>query len=224
MPRSYEIDNTMIHHWRSFENDTLIHNHKMAKSYKKRYQRAADLQSTLYRFFGLIAVVSSSVASTLAWGVGESSSSSFMNDENSNRNIIISTITTVSAVSSAIQNFYKFQENANNNITTAKSYAKLQNKIEIVGNIHPEYRKTNPNAFLKKIHDKFDQISDTRDELSNRLIKYLYTQEDDNVSYLEKQHEKYGKDNDEEKLEYSNHAASDINIQVETDTEEEELQ
>jgi len=223
MPKINQVDHSIIFHWRNYENETLIHNHKMAKSYKKRYQRAADVQNTLYRFFGLIAVVSSSVASTLAWGIGESSSSSFIDDEN-NRSLIISTITTISAVSAAIQNFYKFQEKANNNITTAKAYAKLQNKIEIVGNIHPEYRKTNPNAFLKKIHDKFDQLSDSRDELSSRLIKYLYTHEDDNISYLEKQHDKYKIDNDEEKLEYSKHTISDINIQVETDTEEEDIQ
>jgi hypothetical protein len=220
MPKINQMDHSILFHWKKYENETLIHNHKMAKSYKKRYQRAAEVQNTMYRFFGLIAVVSSSVASTLAWGIGESNSSSSI-DEN-NRNIIISTITTVSAVSAAIQNFYKFQEKANNNITTAKAYAKLQNKIEIVGNIHPEYRKTNPNAFLKKIHDKFDLISDTRDELSIHLIKVLYTQDDDNISYLEKKHDKYNLDNDEEKLEYSKHTVSDINIQVETDTEEEE--
>ena len=224
MPKFNENENDVICHWRNYENETLIHNHKMAKSYKKRYQRAADLQNTLYRFFGLITVVSSTVASTLAWGIGGNDGSDINYDFESNeKDLLICTITTISAVSAAIQNFYKFQENANNNITTAKAYAKLQNKIEIVGNIHPEYRKTNPNAFLKKTHDKFDQISDSRNELSNTLIKYLYTQSDDNQSYLQKQHAKYIHDNDEEKLEYSKHTKSDINIQYETETEEEEL-
>jgi len=80
MPRSVEVDNTILYQWRNYENETLIHNHKMAKIYKKRYQRAADLQNSLYRFFGLITVVSSTVASTLAWGVGDNSSGSFMDE------------------------------------------------------------------------------------------------------------------------------------------------
>ena len=33
--------------WNDYENDTLIHQHKMAKIYKKRYQRASDLNNTL---------------------------------------------------------------------------------------------------------------------------------------------------------------------------------
>lgn len=220
MHRSIEVDNTILYQWRNYENETLIHNHKMAKIYKKRYQRATDLQNSLYRFFGLITVVSSTVASTLAWGVGDNSSGSFMDEENLDKKIVICTITTISAVAAAIQNFYKFQENANNNITTAKAYAKLQNKIEIVGNIHPEYRKTNPTAFLKKIQDKFDQISDSRIELSNCLTKYFYTKMYDEDSYLESKHEKYEKDKDEDKLEYSKHTKSDVNIQVETDSDD----
>ena len=51
--------------WGDYENETLIHNHKMAKLYKKRYQRASDLYNSLFSFFGLIAVVSSSIATTL---------------------------------------------------------------------------------------------------------------------------------------------------------------
>ena len=50
--------------WGDYENETLIHNHKMSKIYKKRYQRASDLYNSMYRFFGLITVVSSSIAST----------------------------------------------------------------------------------------------------------------------------------------------------------------
>ena len=48
--------------WGDYENETLIHNHKMSKIYKKRYQRASDFHNSLYRFFGLIPVVASTVA------------------------------------------------------------------------------------------------------------------------------------------------------------------
>jgi hypothetical protein len=193
--------------WRNYENETLIHNHKMAKIYKKRYQRAADFENSLYRFFGLITVVSSTVASTLSWGIGSNNGSSNDGDENDSQQLLISSITTVSAVAAAIQNFYKFQENANNNIITAKAYAKLQNKIEAVGNIHPDYRVSKPNTVLRKIQDKFDQISDNRMELSNCMSKHLYTKKGDDESYLEMKHteclEKEKKDN--------------INIQYEND-------
>ena len=47
--------------WGKYENDTLIHQHIMAKSYKKRYQRASDLNNTFYRIFGLVTVITSSV-------------------------------------------------------------------------------------------------------------------------------------------------------------------
>jgi len=57
--------------WGDYENETLIHNHKMAKLYKKRYQRASDLYNSLFSFFGLITVVSSSIATTLSWGSGD---------------------------------------------------------------------------------------------------------------------------------------------------------
>ena len=114
----------------------------------------------------------------------------------------------------------KFQENANNNITTAKAYAKLQNKIEIVGNIHPEYRVSNPIAFLKKINDKFDQISDSRTELSNILTNHLYSKKIDSETYLEEKHVQYLKDK-EDKHEYSKHVQSDVNIDIKTDSDEE---
>lgn len=216
MPRA----DTGLYQWKEYENKTLVHNHRMAKIYKKRYQRAADFQNTLYRFFGLITVVSSTIASTLAWGM-DSGDGSDDNTINNNKEVIVSTITTVSAVAAAIQNFYKFQENANNNITTAKAYAKLQNKIEIVGNIHPEYRVSNPSAFLKKINDKFDQISDSRTELSNFLTNHLYSKKCDSETYLEDKHIQYLKDKGDEKQEYSNHVQSDVNIDVQTDTDEE---
>ena len=218
MPRA---DNG-LYEWKDYENRTLVHNHKMAKIYKKRYQRAADFQNTLYRFFGLITVVSSTIASTLAWGMDSSNDGS--TDDNSigqNKEIIVSTITTISAVAAAIQNFYKFQENANNNITTAKAYAKLQNKIEIVGNIHPEFRISNPTAFLKKINDKFDQISDTRIELSNFLINHLYSKKIDSETYLEEKHLQYLDEKEEHKHEYSKHVQSDVNIDVKTDSDDE---
>lgn len=217
MPRA----DTGLYQWKEYENKTLVHNHRMAKIYKKRYQRAADFQNTLYRFFGLITVVSSTVASTLAWGMDSGDGSTDDNTINNNKEVIVSTITTVSAVAAAIQNFYKFQENANNNITTAKAYAKLQNKIEIVGNIHPEYRVSNPSAFLKKINDKFDQISDSRTELSNFLTNHLYSKKCDSDTYLEDKHIQYLKDKGDEKQEYSNHVQSDVNIDVQTDSDEE---
>lgn len=209
-----------LYEWKDYENKTLVHNHMMAKIYKKRYQRAADFQNTLYRFFGLITVVSSTVASTLSWGMNDGDGSTD-DDSNPNKGLIVSTITTVSAVAAAIQNFYKFQENANNNISTAKAYAKLQNKIEIVGNIHPEYRVSNPTAFLKKINDKFDQISDSRTELSNILTTNFYSKKKDSETYLEEKHIQYLKDKEEDKHEQSKHVQSDVNIDIRTDSDEE---
>ena len=101
-----------LYEWKDYENKTLVHNHMMAKIYKKRYQRAADFQNTLYRFFGLITVVSSTVASTLSWGMNDGDGSTD-DDSNPNKGLIVSTITTISAVAAAIQNFYKFQETRN---------------------------------------------------------------------------------------------------------------
>ena len=57
--------------WGNYENETLIHSHKMSKIYKKRYQRASDFYNSMYRLFGLITVVSSSIASTISWGSGD---------------------------------------------------------------------------------------------------------------------------------------------------------
>ena len=53
--------------WSDYENETLIHHHKMAKLYKKRYQRASSFHNSLYRFFGLITVISSTISSTITW-------------------------------------------------------------------------------------------------------------------------------------------------------------
>lgn len=207
--------------WGDYENETLIHNHKLAKVYKKRYQRASDFHNSLYRFFGLITVVSTAVASTLSWGgyqeINQESSSS---DLSNKQQVILSSIATISAVSAAIQNFYKFQENSNSYITTAKLYAKLQNKIESVGNIHPEYRSIKPKDFLKKIQDNFDQISDSRLEISNCMSKRFYNKKDDDESYLYDKHKKYKLLKEEEKLEYSlNNTISNVNIQVDSDSE-----
>ncbi len=197
--------------WGDYENETLIHNHKLAKVYKKRYQRASDFHNSLYRFFGLITVVSTAVASTITWGTED------ISDE---QQIILSSITTVSAITAAIQNFYNFQENANNYITTAKSYAKLQNKIESVGNIHPEYRTVKPREFLKKIQDRFDQISDSRIEISNCMSRNCYQKINDEESFLYDKHKKYKLLKEDEKLDYSKtDMNSSINIQVETDSE-----
>ena len=204
--------------WRNYENETLIHNHKMSKIYKKRYQRSADFQNSLYRLFGLITVVTSATASTLGWSIGTTAGSN--GEETTNeQQILISIITTISAISAAIQNFYQFQENANNNITTAKSYAKIQNKIESVGNIHPDYRLLKPNTFLKKIQDRFDQISDNRMELSNCMTKYFYSKNGDDESYLEMKHKKYNSCQEEEKLEYTKSSIS-INMEINTDDSE----
>ena len=169
--------------WGDYENETLIHNHKMSKIYKKRYQRASDFYNSMYRLFGLITVVSSSIASTISWGSGE--------DITPKQHVILSSITTLAAISAAIQNFYKFQENSEVYIKTAKAYAKLQNRIEGVGNINPQHREIKPNIFLKKTQDRFDQISDTRIEISNCMTNYFYSKKGDDDSYLEEKHKKY---------------------------------
>jgi len=211
--------------WGDYENETLIHNHKLAKVYKKRYQRASDFHNTLYRFFGLITVVSTAVVSTLSWGSYQDVNQDF-EDSSSNlsnqQQIILSSISTISAISAAIQNFYKFQENSNSYITTAKLYAKLQNKIESIGNIHPEYRTVKPKDFLKKTQDHFDQISDSRLEISNCMSKKFYNKFGDDDSYLYDKHKKYKLLQEEEKLEYSNGSSSiisTVNIQVDTDSD-----
>tara|TARA_B100001094_G_scaffold187231_1_gene181461 strand:+ start:792 stop:1475 length:684 start_codon:yes stop_codon:yes gene_type:complete len=169
--------------WTDFENDTLINRHKMSKIYKKRYQRASDFHNSLYRIFGMITVVASTIATTISWGKGE--------EVSENQQLILSTITTISAISAAIQNFYKFQENTNQYTISAKAYAKLQNEIEGIGNIHPEYRNISPYDFFKKIQEDFDKISDNRIEISNCMTKHLYNNKYDDISYLEDKHKEY---------------------------------
>ena len=73
-----------------------------------------------------------------------------------------------------MQNFYKFQENSNNYNVTSKTYGKIQNKLESVGNIHPEYRSTLPSDLFKKIQDKFDQVAESRIEVTKYMTKLHY--------------------------------------------------
>lgn len=180
--------------WGDYENETLIHNHKLAKVYKKRYQRAGDFNNSLYSLFGFITVVSSCIASTISWGTDQ---------PEVGPDIFLSTMTTISAVSASIQNFYKFKETSNLYFKTAKLYAKIQNKIECVGNIHPEYRTIEPIIFFKKIQDTFDIISDNRIEISNCMSKNCYNIKTDSLSYLEEKHVKYKSLNDKDKLNYA---------------------
>jgi hypothetical protein len=125
--------------WGKYENDTLIHQHIMAKSYKKRYQRASDLNNTFYRIFGLVTVITSSVASTITWG----------SDIEEAQKETIKYITTISAISAAILNFYNFKDLSKEYTNTAKQYALLQNKIENIGNIHPDKREISPQSNFK---------------------------------------------------------------------------
>ena len=64
-------------------------------------------------------------------------------------------------------------------------------------------------------------ISDSRTELSNFLTNHLYSKKCDSETYLEDKHIQYLKDKGDEKQEYSNHVQSDVNIDVRTDSDEE---
>ena len=214
---SLQTENKNTIQWTEYENDNLVHRHKTATMYKKRYQRASDFHNSLYRFFGLITVVSSSIASTLSWNDDLNDDGSYLYELNNNNNLLLSSMTTIAAISAAIQNFYKFQEISNKCTITAKLYGKLQNKIESVGNIHPDYRFQKPYTFNKKIQDKFDQIYDTRIEISQFMIDHFYSKKGDDHSYLEEKHKKNYKNlNDEEKLEYSKNT-SGIKMSVQSD-------
>jgi len=169
--------------WDDYTNDTLIHLHKKSRSQRKMYQRASDFYNTFYSIFGLITVLTSTVASTISWGANS--------EMDHKEKIMLSVITTTSAVSAAIQNFYSFQENANRLISTSKQYSKLQNKIENIGNIHPDYRKQDPYELFKDIDNELDKITENRSELSSCLSKYFFVKKCDNQSYLEKKHENY---------------------------------
>jgi len=180
--------------WGDYENETLIHYHSMAKENKKKYHRAGSFHNSLYSLFGLLSILASTVASTISWS---------SESEDNKQPLVLSTITTISAITSAIQNFYKFQENSTNFIDTSKSYARIQNKIEGVGNIHPEYRTVKPEVFLKKIQDKVDLLSDSRIELSSIAISCIYSNKSDKKSYLLEKHEKFKHLNDTQKLNFT---------------------
>ena len=186
--------------WGDYENETLIHNHKIAKVYKKRYQRAGYFNNVLYNLFGIITIISSSIASTISWSITIDYESLF----------ILSTIITISAISSVTQNFCNFKETSNICFKTAKVYAKIQNKIECVGNIHPEYRTTEPVVFFKKVQNSFNLISDNRNEISNCMVKYFYNKKNDDSSYLEDKHEIYKSLNDKDKLTFAKNIDSDL--------------
>lgn len=217
---SLQSENKNTIQWTEYENDNLVHKHKTATMYKKRYQRASDFHNSLYRLFGLITVISSSIASTLSWNVDSSNDDGSDLNEETNNSLIVSSMTTIAAISAAIQNFYKFQEISNKCTITAKLYGKLQNRIESVGNIHPDYRFQKPYTFNKKIQDKFDQIYDTRIEISQFMIDNFYSKKKDEYSYLEIKHKKNYKNlNDEEKLEYSKNT-NNIKMSVQSDDSE----
>ena len=108
--------------WSDFENETLIHNHKISKIFKKRYQRASDFHNSLYNFLGTINVIISIISSTFIW----------INDFNDENKIyILRFFITFVTTTVLIQNYYKFIEISNNYMLTSKNYAKIQNNIEI---------------------------------------------------------------------------------------------
>ena len=167
--------------WSDYENETLIHHHKMAKLYKKRYQRASSFHNSLYRFFGLITVISSTISSTITWNL----------KEEEKEGVLLIIISTSAAISASIQNFYKFQENSNHFMITAKEYASLQNKIERIGNINPNHREIDPHETFEMIQTIFHQISEKRKEISNCFIRLCYEKKDDSKSFLEDKYIKF---------------------------------
>lgn len=194
--------------WSDFENETLIHNHKLAKILKKRYQRASDFYSTLYNLLGTVSIILSIISSTFTW------SSSFEKESQKNLlRIIISILTT----STLIQNFYNFQDISNNHNLSSKNYSKLQNKIESIGNIHPDYRTSKPDEIFQKIQCKINELNDNRKELSPSMIKIFYHKKEDEYSYLKEKHEKYKELKENEKLNYTHNVSLDIYSEEETE-------
>ena len=185
----------MEYPWNDYTNETLIHLHKKIRTQRKMYQRASDFYNTFYSIFGLINVLTSTVASTLSWGGNGK-------EMDENKQFILSIITTTSALSAAIQNFYNFKENSNKLIETSKTYSKLQNRLENIGNIHPDYREENPYELFKLIDTELDKITENRKELSSCLTKYCFTKKCDCESYLETKHENYKQQCEEEKKSY----------------------
>tara|TARA_B100002051_G_C16689321_1_gene614557 strand:- start:910 stop:1512 length:603 start_codon:yes stop_codon:yes gene_type:complete len=185
--------------WTEYENDTLIHYHKISTMYKKRYQRASDLYNSLHNFFGIITVISSSIASTISWGEGIEDS----------KKMFLTSVTTTSAISAAIQNFYKFKETSESLTVTAKKYSSLQNKIENLGNIEPSSRPSPFNLFTE-LQRNFDEISSNRQELSNNLIKCCYYKLGDDHSYLEDKKKMYMERHNLDK--YNNSSSSEDSV------------
>ena len=99
---------------------------------------------------------------------------------------------------------------------TSKNYAKIQNKIETIGNIHPDYRISKPHDVLKKTQDKLNGLADNRTEISSFMIKLVYQKKLDDYSYLELKHQKYKEIKENEKLNYTK------NVTVEIITDEED--
>ena len=146
--------------WTDYENETLIHNHKVSKVFKKKYKRASEFHNALYRLFGILTVLSSTISTTLIWSLDLQQDELYYSNTtysiiDHNFNIIpIKLIVFLSAFTASIQNFYKFQDNSNNYLITSNLYSNIKGKIEAVGNIHPEYRTITPSDFFKKIQDK----------------------------------------------------------------------
>lgn len=187
--------------WSDFENETLIHNHKISKIFKKRYQRASDFHNSLYNFLGTINVIISIISSTFIW----------INDFNDENKIyILRFFITFVTTTVLIQNYYKFIEISNNYMLTSKNYAKIQNNIEIVGNIHPDYRTSKPHDFLKKIQDKLNELTENRKGISPYMVKLFYQKKLDDHSYLESKHKKYKDLKENEKLNYTKNLTIDI--------------
>jgi len=209
--------------WTDYENETLIHNHKVSKVFKKKYKRASEFHNALYRLFGILTVLSSTISTTLIWSLDLQQDELYYSNTtysiiDHNFNIIpIKLIVFLSAFTASIQNFYKFQDNSNNYLITSNLYSNIKGKIEAVGNIHPEYRTITPSDFFKKIQDKLDHISDNRIDLNTYISKYYYSRDIDSISYLETKHEKFKGLQDLEKLKFS----KTLNIRN-IDTEEEE--
>ena len=197
--------------WSDFENETLIHNHKISKLYKKKYQRASQFQKSIYNTLGLLNVIVSVISTTYTW-------TSDLNSEE--KKFIIGILITFTTILSTIQNYYNFQELSNKYMILSKSYLKIQNKIEIIGNIHPDYRTSKPYHFLKIIQNKLNELLDNRIETSTIMDKWFYQKKIDNISYLELKHQKYKELKENEKLNYT----KDITIDILSDGDENDIE
>ena len=148
--------------WSEYENDTLIHYHKLSTIYKKRYQRASDLYNSLHNLFGIITVISSSIASTISWG----------EDIEDDKKIFLTTVTTTSAISMLSKIFINLKKRPENLTKTAKKYSTLQNKIENLGNIERSSRPSPFNLFTELQHD-FNEISSNRQAIIKSFYKMV---------------------------------------------------